>query len=456
VSIKVAVAACLALAGLSLLLPGAPSYDPLAWVIWGRELVELNLKTTGGPSWKPLPVGFTTLFSLFGTVAPWLWLVLARASALLGLVFAYRIASRLAGAAAGVLAAAALVVSRGWFWSDWIGYSEGLLLALVLWAVDRHLEGRRRQALVLGFLACLLRPEVWPFVAAYGIWLWLRQPATRRLSMALAVAIPVLWLVPELIGSGDAFRASDRARELTAGSHVPGLAAHPALAVLTDGRTALLFPALVGFALGMARWRPRPGVERVTLALGLGTLAWLGVVAAMAQAGYSGNPRYLIAPSGLACVVAGVGWASAGRALLARMRLPAVLIGSATVIAVAAASLPWTFERAEALRAAGPGVAHEAHLQHTLPDAIRLGGGQRRLLACGTPVTQLYAVPRVAWWMHVHVGDVGFVAPRSGLVFQARRRTGAPWLPPTGPGYQVVAQTGPWRVVDSCTRRPPP
>ncbi len=32
-----------------------PLYDPWAWLIWGRELVHLDLDTGAGPSWKPLP-----------------------------------------------------------------------------------------------------------------------------------------------------------------------------------------------------------------------------------------------------------------------------------------------------------------------------------------------------------------------------------------------------------------
>ena len=47
--------ACLALAALSLLGPSTPTYDPWAWIIWGREVVHLDLVTTDGPSWKPLP-----------------------------------------------------------------------------------------------------------------------------------------------------------------------------------------------------------------------------------------------------------------------------------------------------------------------------------------------------------------------------------------------------------------
>ncbi len=53
-------AACLGLATLSPLPPSELSYDPLAWVVWGREIAHLGLDTSGGPSWKPLLVAFTT------------------------------------------------------------------------------------------------------------------------------------------------------------------------------------------------------------------------------------------------------------------------------------------------------------------------------------------------------------------------------------------------------------
>src|SRR2546430_10473828 len=56
-------AACLALGLLTLAGPATPTYDPYAWLIWGRELLHLDLDTRFGPSWKPLPVLFTTLLS---------------------------------------------------------------------------------------------------------------------------------------------------------------------------------------------------------------------------------------------------------------------------------------------------------------------------------------------------------------------------------------------------------
>src|SRR4051794_39825139 len=102
---KLLLAGCFALAALSLLLPSVPTYDPWAWIIWGREVAHLDLVTTTGPSWKPLPVIFTTPFSLAGDDgAPLLWLLVARAGGILAFAMAYRLAARLAGAVARAVA----------------------------------------------------------------------------------------------------------------------------------------------------------------------------------------------------------------------------------------------------------------------------------------------------------------------------------------------------------------
>ena len=102
---------CLGLAALTFLLPSTPTYDPWAWIMWGREIGQFDLVTTGGPSWKPLPVVFTTLFSFFGSdLAPYLWLWVARAGGIFALVMAFRLTRRLAGGgAAGVTAGAVAV-----------------------------------------------------------------------------------------------------------------------------------------------------------------------------------------------------------------------------------------------------------------------------------------------------------------------------------------------------------
>src|SRR5436305_10387319 len=118
----VATVVCVALAALSAaVLPTVPSYDPWSWVVWGKEVFDPHLSffVGGGPSWKPLPVAFTTVFGLFGGSAPTLWVIAARAGGLLGLVAAYRLAGRLTGErrwsiVAGLVAPAGLVLARGW------------------------------------------------------------------------------------------------------------------------------------------------------------------------------------------------------------------------------------------------------------------------------------------------------------------------------------------------------
>ncbi|MDQ6834693.1 MAG: hypothetical protein M3016_00720, partial [Actinomycetota bacterium] len=129
---------------LSLLIPSTPSYDPWSWIVWGREIVHLDLHTVAGPSWKPLPVIFTTLFAPFGQAEPDMWLVLARAGAFAAVVMVFRLSYRLTrqigsyftagdatsligpGILAGVIAALSLTLSGGYISDNALGYSEGL------------------------------------------------------------------------------------------------------------------------------------------------------------------------------------------------------------------------------------------------------------------------------------------------------------------------------------------
>jgi hypothetical protein len=442
-------AACAAIAALSLILPSAVTYDPMSWLIWGREIWHLDLSTTYGPSWKPLPVAIDVPLTLTGGAAPWLWLIVARTGGLMALAGSYRLASRLAGWPAGVIAIACLALSHEWLRDCWLGNSEGLLLALLFFAVERHLDGRPKQALVLGFFAALLRPEVWPFLGVYGIWLWVREPALRRLSLVFAAAIPLLWFVPEAIGSGDAFRAAARAKRPATGSGVPALADHPVSALLSSSRHVLIQPALWGAAIALAlyawrQWRR----EWVTAALALWALAWLGVVAVMTARGYSGNSRYLIAPAGLACVAAGVGWARLGGVVASRVRLPfiGVLLGAVLV----AASLPWIVPRVDLLRTEMRLARYEAHINANIPNAVDRAGGAARVRKCGGAYTGRFEVPLVAWQLHVHFSGVGLDPRAPGTVFQTRVAPRRP-LAPTPPGsFAPLGAAGPWRVFGTC------
>ena len=134
-------------------------------MVWARELAELSLDTTGGPSWKPLPVLVSAPFAWIDGLAPFLWLALVRGAALYAIWLAGRCAARLAetpaAAAAFAVAAFGLLVSTDLPRTALYGSSEPLLVAFVLGAVLLHLRDRQLAALSLLALAGLIRPELW-------------------------------------------------------------------------------------------------------------------------------------------------------------------------------------------------------------------------------------------------------------------------------------------------------
>ena len=65
------------------------------------------------------------------------------------------------------------------------------MTALMLIALERHLDGRPRQAFAVGFFVALDRPEIWLFWGPYGLWLFWKDPGARKLVVALFVLIPV-------------------------------------------------------------------------------------------------------------------------------------------------------------------------------------------------------------------------------------------------------------------------
>ena len=337
-------AASLLLAALSLAIQAAPSYDPWAWIIWGREITHLALVTTGGPTWKPLPVIFTTVFAPFGAAAPDLWLVVARAGGIMAIALAAVAAARLVRsdvpgralpAIAAALAGIGLLGLYQYAASVMQGESEGLLAALVLLAILRYFDGAPRQALLLGFAAALIRPEVWPFLALYGMLLWRRDPGTRWLVLALFALIGALWFLPEVWGSGSLLRGVRWAENPRHGS--PALASCPFCSEVSGSAWPLVtMPFKAGVVLALVevarRWRhqaPTNAQLIVAIAALIG-LGWILEEAVLTQIGFSGSDRYLIAPVAVLIMVGAVGWAWAFQ----RPRSAFVLVGVVAALTV--------------------------------------------------------------------------------------------------------------------------
>jgi hypothetical protein len=476
------VLACLAVAGLTMLAPSSPTYDPWAWILWGREIVQGDLLTTGGPSWKPLPMLFTIPFAaLFpDDWAPLLWVWIARAGGLFAVVMVGRLAYRLigrgvAGVVAGLCASLFLLSIAKIVRDAALSNSEAMLGGLMLLAFERHLDGRRDHALYLATAGALLRPEVWPFLGLYGLWLFFVSPTAQmglsRLRMRLAlvgsaVLILVLWFVPELIGSGDLLRASSRANDPNPGS--AAFAENPGLEVVSSWVGTIINPlklaAVIGGAWALGAFQRRR-LHAGTAALMVTGGAWLALVAVMTEGGYAGNPRYLIISTVVTCTIGGIGMGAiflglqrAGEWLAAhsRGRLGAHRTGLVTAGAVFALGalmitlpLPIVRNKLTEARENGDLITYEATIWNSLRDVIDDNGGAETLRSCGYVTSGPFQTQMVAYELGLHGFDVGWTTtPVPGVAFQTRTGPEGPLVvEPDDTRYRLVAANDRWRIM---------
>jgi hypothetical protein len=381
--------------------------------VWGRELTDpqLHLNTISYPSWKPLPVVFTSAFSYFGSAAPELWLVTARAGALMAVVLAYRLGARLGGVVAGLVAAGGLLLLAGWLRYFSGGASEPLLVALVLGAILRHLSGRHGQALGLGFAAALLRPEAWPFLLAYGV--FYARGGRRQMLVAgtLLALVPVLWLVPEWAGSGDFFHGAHLAKTSKEARQAQRLSS-PELAAASRGIGLLPIPLTAAAAFAVIRAARR----RLALPLWVaaGAAGWIAVVVAMTALGYAGIARFELPAAALLCVLAGIGAAWLVEA--AGGGIPRAL----ALAAVALACVPFAYARADAGSDRAPGTTARDTLEDQLPGVIASLGGRAQVIACRRPGIDSPFRTALAWHLDVAPALVNRAPAR--LAVQARIR----------------------------------
>jgi hypothetical protein len=460
-----AAAACLALAALSAaLVATVPSYDPWSWIVWGREVSDphLSFAVGGGPSWKALPFLFTSVFGLFGNAAPTLWVITARAGGLLGVVAAYRLGSLLAARStrgarwmpvlAGVVAALGVVLTQQWAYYMFRGTSEPMLVGAALWAVDRHLAGRYWPAFLLGLAAALIRPEAWPFILLYAVWLWRREPGLRpRVLILLGLAaIPFLWFVPPWVGSGQPFLAASHAK-----SYNGHLGSNPFFEVLRRGGDLQILPILV-FGLVATAFAWFRGRDRLILGLAAAAAAWWVLVVAMTLAGYPGLERFFLPAAGLTCVLGGVGLVQVAELLsgtvAARWRSSSGqwALGAA-VLVLLAVSIPFTTTRVDEARAQ-PALADRAVTRlDQLSAAVKAVGGHAAVFPCHSSFAAVNhaAQTALAFKLHTTLARVGTSMRHQGVMFVGPHDSidgGPAAVNPRLNQQQLIAQVGAWRV----------
>lgn len=485
---------------LSLLYPSTPSYDPWGWLLWGREILHLNLNTVGANTFKPLPVVLTLPFALLGHAQADLWLVVARGGMVFALAMAFRLAARIVvwfGAAAdgrqgwarlqayapaalaGAVAAGTMLISPEYIRNGSLGYSECLSTGLVLLAFDRHLDDRPRQTFIIGFFPALDRPEVWAFWGLYGLYLWFRDPGARKLILALFVLIPICWFAPEYWGSGSFFRGVQHDLHPTAGA--PAYAKCPFCTEMKDAvyisllRTTII-AAVLALGTSLVIWRAlrvrttslavavREQIrqpEGVVLSLAVLASLWFLEVSAMTQYGFSGNQRYMIIGGAPVMVIGGVTVGLVARWLgrqLGRLLRPApgALVGLAAAAAAFLFIPSWAGANFHP-HALNRALRYQAELRQDLKAVIRRAGGPHAINACGKVETENFQVPMVAWYLGVTSVTISdemppaYAATHANVIFQTRDTGTASLRPliPAGVRYRVITQRT-FRLYEHC------
>ena len=454
--------ACFVLAAISAaILPTVPSYDPWAWISWGREVFSptLSFAITGGPSWKPLPVMFTTIWSLFGnSAAPTLWVITARAGGLLGMVAAYLLAFRLvsrdgrgprwAAVAAGLIAAAGILITQD-YWDEWFrGTSEPMEIATALWAVLAFLDGRPAWAFVFGVATSQLRPEAWPLVIVYGAWLWWKHPRLRVLVVLGLISIPFFWFVPPWVGSGQPFLAAIHAEEYNG-----GLGNDVFFGVLGRGIDIQLLPVLLaGVVAPVFAWFDKPR-DWLVLALAGATVVWWVIVVGMTLDGYPGLERFYLPAAGLTCVLAGVGIVRL--ALLGSSFVPkgrgALAVGIGLTAVLVAITLPWVGGRINEASAEEKIASQAVTRLNQMTAAVAAVGGHAGVFPCKSSFAAVnHSVQTaLAWKLHVTLGRVGTTMRHQGVMFVGPHDSIDGIAPPIDPRLtqkQFITQVGAWKM----------
>lgn len=413
-------------------------------------MLHLDLSTIQGPSWKPGPVLFTTVFALFGSAAPALWLITVRFGALLAGLMAWRVTARLANPWLGLVAAALVLTLQGFGQSALYGEAEPLTAGCVLFAVDRILADSHRSAVLLLLFATLLRPDVWPLAVVYLAWLvW-----TRKMSIPLALlaaASPALfWFGGDWWGSGNPLLASTRAHQFVE-YHPNQRFAHPGLQILDVMGTILHRPAsvLALIAAAVAAVRRDGPVLMIAGFAGVN----LVTVAAMAQDGYPVLARFLFTSGALTFVLATIciGYLAetAGRVHVAA----AAAVGAGLVAALA----PVVVSNARAFVPQARKAEQWSRTVTALPRVIAAAGGRTRVLSCRWVESSVLTTSALAWYLDVHMKRLLMSRYNSdGIVFLQAH---APLT--TIEGQKAIRETqiaelDGWRVVYAVTHLPAP
>jgi hypothetical protein len=277
--------------------PTYPNYDSYYSLLWGRELLDLQLptfETFRAPTEHPLAIAAGAVLALFGESGDRLWVAVTFATYLWLVWGVYKLGRVTFTPLVGAVAAALLLTRFDYGFLAARGYIDIPYMALVVWAAVLEAQRPRRGVPVFLLLAAagMLRPEAWVLAGLYWLWMAWRASWRERLVFAALAAIgPLVWTVVDFAVTGDPLysllytsgSAEDLGRQRSLGELPAAIPAFFSNIV----KLPVFLAAVGGFGIALAAAPRRMVMPFVLLAAGVGTFVLIGV------AGASVIERYL-------------------------------------------------------------------------------------------------------------------------------------------------------------------
>jgi hypothetical protein len=490
---------------------GFPNYDTIYALVWGRELAH-GVSPDYGAALPPTPHPLTDLIGLVTTPtggAITVTMIIAYASLALAGYFVYRLGALWFDRWVGALAAA-IVLTRAPYLSNGLrAYIDLPYIALCLGALVVEAKRPRAGWPVLALLipAGLLRPEAWLFAGVYWLYLtfavsrppsavpsppqgrqrnsgteeaggwgaggnsallglwgwelgWRRERSTRELVWlaVLALAGPVLWVLFDLITTGDplySWTGTQKTVETLERKTGPvDLVLYGPRALGEVMQWPGMVGALGGVVLGLTYMRRRAalGVAAVVLSLGAFALLAVGGLAIIA--------RYTMLAAAILSVFVAL-------ALLGWRLLPAGHPGrrpwQAVAAVVALMFVVWLPNQWDLDSRVDTDLTNQARIENDLSDLVDEGAFEP---LCGPiAVPNHRAVPRLAYGLEIKPTEIVsaseegvprrgyFVAPASPFVihnFILDPNDPTNFRQPVPKGFEEVARNESWRVYRRC------
>jgi hypothetical protein len=169
------------------------------------------------------------------------------------------------------------------------------------------------------------------------------------------------------------------------------------------------------------------------------------LIALMAQAGFTGNFRYLAIAIALTSVIGAAGLVRLVRIARAHLSARAATVAAVVLVVVA---VPFFATAASRTRDELRGGMHESTLNADLPNAIARAGGRAAVVRCGTVATAWYDTQAVARALHVHESRVTLTPAVPGTIFSRRGS-----IMGEDPRFPERTVTDRWVVASSCPPR---